>query len=76
MNQDELFLQEIEQRLAENRKLMQGSVMPRSLAGVVSYLGFHTFRSLFIISFLVTLSLFVGFYDVLVMVSRGMFLWP
>ena len=53
MVEDE-FLQELEERLEENRKIAKQSVLPKQLYGVASYLGFHTFRGLVLVSLLMT----------------------
>ncbi len=73
MKNEEAFLQELEQRLKENRRVAQASVLPKWLWGAASYLGFHTFRTLFIVSFLLTLLSFVWWWQDLIRVSRILF---
>ena len=72
---DEDFLAELEERLEENRKLMQGSFLPESLKGPASYLGFHTFTVLLGISFLVTVMLYGVWFEELMSLSRILFLF-
>jgi hypothetical protein len=67
------FLEELQQRLAENRRLTEKSVLPGFLQDAASYLAFHTFRSLVLASFLITSVMFVAFYDELMGLSRLIF---
>lgn len=50
MKAKEGFLEEIEKRLEENRNLAAESVLPKPLWSVASYLAFHSFRSLVLVS--------------------------
>ena len=54
MKQDK-FLVEIEERLIENRRLAEKSWVPDFLKPLVTYLGFNTFRALFVVSLIVTI---------------------
>jgi hypothetical protein len=67
------FLQELENRLEENRKMAEGGVLPRPLWGLASYLGFHQFRTLLIVSLGVTITLFLFWYPILIKVSKLIF---
>lgn len=69
------FLEELEQRLEENRELAKKSILPKQLYGLASYLGFHSFRSLVIISFVITVLGFYFWYDTLVAISKQLFFY-
>ncbi len=70
------FLRQLELRLDENRRLVSGSPLPSFLHGFAGYLGFHPFRTLFILSFFLTLFLFIFLYQPLIILSRHLFLYP
>lgn len=71
----EVFLEELEKRLEENRVLAEKSILPKQLYGLASYLGFHSFRSLVIVSGLITIMGFYFFYGQLVAISKQLFLF-
>ena len=71
----EQFLNELEERLAENRQMAERSWVPRPLWGAASYLGFHSFRVLVVVSFLITVGLFLFWHPVLIEVSKQLFLY-
>ena len=75
MNNSDRFLEELEKRLEENRGLAERSILPKQLYGLASYLGFHSFRSLVIVSGLVTIMGFYFFYGQLVAISKQLFLF-
>lgn len=70
------FLQQLESRLNENRRLISASPLPSFLHGFAGYLGFHPFRTLFILSFSITLFSFIFLYQPLIILSRHLFLYP
>jgi hypothetical protein len=70
------FLAELEEHLAENRRLVSQSFLPHSLQGPASYLGFHTFRTLFFLSLTLTICLFLFAYTPLIQISRQLFFYP
>jgi hypothetical protein len=67
------FLEELQHRLTENRRLAEKSVLPGFLQGAASYLAFHTFRTLVVASFFVTSVMFMVFYDELMGLSKLIF---
>ena len=71
--ENDLFLDELESRLEENRKLAKGTMWPKPLQGLVSYFGFHSFRSLFLISLGLTIGLFWLWYWPLISLSKNLF---
>jgi len=72
MKQDE-FLAEIERRLEENRLIAAKSIFPNFLKPLVTYLGFNTFRSLFVISLLITIGGVVYFFPSMVSLGKMIF---
>ncbi|OGV90637.1 hypothetical protein A2783_05755 [Microgenomates group bacterium RIFCSPHIGHO2_01_FULL_45_11] len=72
---EEVFLREIEERLAENRRLAERSILPPFLYSVASYLGFHAFRVLFLTSFLVTTVVFWLWFEWLMSLSKQIFFY-
>ena len=69
------FLDELEERLGENRRLAERSILPRQLYGVASYLGFHTFRTLVVVSLAVTLGMWLLDYKWLMGLSKLLFIY-
>lgn len=67
------FSREIEQRLDENRRLAESSKLPTLLKPLASYMGFHAFRGLVIVSLVVTLGLFAVYFEELLAVGRWVF---
>lgn len=74
-NAEDKFLEELENRLEQNRKIAQKSWIPRPLHKAVSYLGFHSFRVLFLVSFGITALVFAFWYEVMVSLSKQIFLY-
>jgi hypothetical protein len=74
MKKEDDFLKEIERRLAENRRLVERSILPERLAGVASYLGFHTLSVLLGVSLGLTLVSYGLFYERLMLLGRVLFL--
>lgn len=72
---EDVLLQELEERLEENRRLVEETYIPKPLYGVASYLGFHTFRVLVGLSFGLTVIGFYFFYDQLVLLGKQLFLF-
>lgn len=72
---DELFLRELEVKLIQNRKMAERSFLPKPLQGLASYLGFHSFRVLALVSLGLTIILFWGWYPTMVEISRELFLF-
>jgi hypothetical protein len=71
----DIFLEELEKRLEENRKLAAGSWLPRPLWGLASYMAFHTFRTLLLAALGITvLGTIFGFRQMLD-VGKAMFLY-
>lgn len=71
----DIFLEELEQRLEENRRLAAGSWLPKPLWGVASYLAFHTFRSLVLASLLLVILLAWLRFDFLLMLGKTIFFY-
>ena len=69
------FLNELEARLEENRKVAQRGVLPKFLWGAASYLGFHQFRTLVIVSLGLTAIMFIFLYPILIKVSKLIFIY-
>lgn len=69
------FLRELDERLEENRRMAERSILPPQLYGLASYLGFHTFRTLVVVSLVMTMVLFWQFYPELMKISREIFLF-
>jgi hypothetical protein len=69
------FLEEIERRLEENRRLAAESVLPKPLWSVASYLAFHSFRSLVLISLGLTILVSFGAFDWMVKLGKLVFLY-
>jgi hypothetical protein len=74
-SEDKNFLDELEARLEENRQMAERSWVPKPLWGAASYLGFHSFRVLVIVSLLITVGLFLFWHPVLIEVSKQLFLY-
>ena len=72
---EEEFLQELEKKLDENRKIVSRSILPKPFYGVASYLGFHPLRVLVGLSLLTTVILFGKFFGGLMLLSRKIFLF-
>ena len=73
MKNKDVFLEELEARLAENRLLAEKSILPSQLHGLASYLAFNSFRTLMGTSLVLTLMLFAFFYEDLVRLSKVIF---
>jgi hypothetical protein len=73
---DEEFYKEIESRLSENRRLMEESFLPKRLSMAASYLGFHSFSSMLLLSLLVTVIMYETLHGRLMGVSKAIFLLP
>ena len=73
---EEEFYKEIEARLRENRRLMREAHLPKPLSLMASYLGFHTFSSMLILSLLLTVILYETVHVWLMRVSKLIFLLP
>ena len=69
------FLDELEERLEENRRLAERSILPPQLYGVASYLGFHTFRTLVVVSLVMTMGLWWLGYGWLINMGKLLFLY-
>ncbi len=67
------FLEQIEARLEENRRLLVGSLVPVRLRPIAAYLGFHTFRMLWVGSLVATLLLYGFLFEWLMGVSKILF---
>lgn len=74
MSADEVFLRELEARLAENRRVMASGWLPRPLWGVASYFGFHSLRVLVLVSLVIAMVGFWWFGEIVMRVSRWL-LW-
>lgn len=74
-NANEVFLEELQQRLEENRQLAEKTLLPRFLRRPASYLAFHHFRTVLIISLLVTVAMFWLAYQPLLRISKTIFLY-
>lgn len=72
---NEAFLEELEARLKENRRLADDSRWPEFLKPMVSYLGFHPLRVLVGLSLFSTLVMFGLYYESLMALSRKLFLF-
>lgn len=72
---DERFLRELEERLQENRQIVEGSFLPKFLIPGASYLAFHTFRSLLVFSFVVTVGLFWLWFRPLIELGKQLFFY-
>jgi hypothetical protein len=72
---EDKFLDELEKRLEENRRIVAQGWLPKPIQGLASYLGFHQFRTLVIISLVMTAMSFGFFYDPLIKVSKLLFLF-
>jgi hypothetical protein len=67
------FLEQIELRLEENRRVLVSSPVPEWLQPIAAYLGFHTFRVLLGLSFVITVTVYGFFYDELAVISGLLF---
>jgi hypothetical protein len=72
-NNEQAFLDELQGRLAENRRLAEKGLLPKQLSGVASYLAFHTFRTLLWVSLLMTIAMFWKLHPQLMEVSKVVF---
>ena len=70
---EEKFLEQIEQRLEENKQVVASSPLPRILQPLAAYLGFHTFKVLFLTSLLMTLGMYVWFRSGLELANNWLF---
>ena len=71
---DEDFYKEIESRLEENRRLMSEAMLPKPLSSLASYLGFHAFSSLVLMSLIMTVIVYEVWHSMLMKVSKLVFL--
>jgi hypothetical protein len=69
------FLEELEKRLEENRRVAERGILPRFMWGAASYLGFHQFRMLLVVALGVTVMMFMFWYPTLIRVSKLLFIF-
>ena len=69
------FLKDLEARLEENRKIAQKSYVPAWLQPLASYLGFHAFRALFLLSLAITIFMFWWQFDLSILTGKKIFFY-
>lgn len=75
INKKVQFLQELETRLEENRRIAQKSYVPAWLQPLASYLGFHAFRTLFLLSLVITILMFCWQFDLTILIGKKIFFY-
>ena len=70
---NDLFLKELEERLNENRQIIEQSRLPSFLYTPASYLGLHMFWVLFLLSLGMTVVGFKFHYEGLMLLSKRIF---
>lgn len=73
---EEDFLNELEERVRQNRRMAESSRLPKWLQPLAGYWAFHNFKALTITSLIITIGLFWGWFEELIAISKKLFLYP
>jgi len=73
MKQDE-FIKKLERRLEENKRIAESSWIPGFLKPLASYLAFNAFRTLFVLSLILTILMSMSMFEQMMWWGRKIFL--